>query len=1058
MPRTVPTKVPFIQDILQQTNQLFIALTETWLRDHLNAELKIEGYSLFRSDRERQRRSKRGRDSGGVALYLRNDMAATAEPVLTFSNGSTEVLGVHIKSENLVIFVLYRQPDDSVNGHRSNSREFISALSSIKAVLDDFSAPAPEILLCGDFNLPHICWPAGNPGKRSTSEEKKMGHDLYEITQEYFLIQCIQEPTHKQGHILDLCFSNNPVMIHSYQCSETLFSDHLIIEARTSFSLNNESQSFRSSSDSAEDIPTHFNDLNFMSEDVDWCSLENELEMHEWKEELSTLSPTDMMKTFTQICLHAAQKHVPKRKLKHKNVSKIPRDRKILMRRRSTINKHLANKPSDARREKLQKESAEIERKLQASYKSERHAMEEKAVSAIKKNQKYFFTYARKFSKVATGIGPLIDTCGNIISCATRMASMLAEQYSSVFSKPREPLLDADRIFTTQDTTDNSLSDITFTEEDISKAIGELSPVSASGPDGFPSILLKNCKETLCYPLYLIWRKSLDEGVVPQMLKTANVIPIHKGGSRGVPKNYRPIALTSHLIKIFEKVLRSKIVQYMELHKLFNPNQHGFRFGRSCLSQLIAHYDTILSLLEQDVNVDVIYIDFAKAFDKVDFMVTLQKLKSLGITGKIGKWIHSFLTNRQQTVLVNEGVSKPVPVESGVPQGSVLGPLLFLILIGDIDQNVAHAFLSSFADDTRIGSKITTVDDVSRLQADLNTVYEWTSENNMQLNGDKFECMRYGRNNDIKETSNYKSNTDTIIQQKEHVKDLGVTMSNDGSFRQHIETTVLTAKKQCAWILRTFKSRDAAPLLTLWKSLVLCKLDYCSQLWSPTRKGEIQLLEMVQRSYIRNIASVRQMSYWEQLNYLRLYSLERRRERYMIIYIWKILEGFVPNISDLVGHDKISAKWHPRRGRECILPPISRRASSSVKQLREASLAVKGQKLFNILPPHIRNITGCTVESFKRRLDSFLGTVSDEPQIPGYTAQRRAESNSLLDMTCLASTHYAQTVEVPGDSLVAGSQGSSSAIASTEPEFEFFNLKNFKPKLRRFRKILKLKA
>ena len=310
-----------------------------------------------------------------------------------------------------------------------------------------------------------------------------------------------------------------------------------------------------------------------------------------------------------------------------------------------------------------------------------------------------------------------------------------------------------------------------------------------------------------------MWRKSLDTGEIPGILKTAHVIPVHKGGSHGIPKNYRPIALTSHLIKVFEKVMRNRIMAYMERNRLFNPSQHGFRLGQSCLSQLISHYDCILELLANGGNVDVIYIDFAKAFDKVDFMVTLRKLNELGISGKIGKWIHSFLTNRSQVVLVNNARSKPMSVKSGVPQGSVLGPLLFLILIGDIDQDLARAFLSSFADDTRIGGQISTEEDAAALQTDLNTVYSWTSRNNMELNGDKFECLRYGSDHTLQSQTSYKSNSGSDIQDKDSVRDLGVTIINDGTFKRHINNVVTEAKSQCSWIFRTFGTRQVIPML-----------------------------------------------------------------------------------------------------------------------------------------------------------------------------------------------------------------------------------------------------
>ena len=233
--------------------------------------------------------------------------------------------------------------------------------------------------------------------------------------------------------------------------------------------------------------------------------------------------------------------------------------------------------------------------------------------ASIKRNSKYFFTYARKFSKVVTGVGPPMDVSRNIVTCPTKMANMLAHQYNSVFSSPKEPLQDPKEVFpedSLPDRNNPSLYDIKFSEHDIIKAIGEISATAAAGPDMYPAILLKQCQTALSKPLYLIWRKSLDHGEIPPLLKMANIIPVHKGDSRGIPKNYRPIALTSHLIKIFEKVIRRRMVAYMEQNNLFNPSQHGFRHGRSCLSQLIQHYDRrpTLEMLEDGKNVDVIYI------------------------------------------------------------------------------------------------------------------------------------------------------------------------------------------------------------------------------------------------------------------------------------------------------------------------------------------------------------------------------------------------------------------------------------------------------------------
>ena len=225
-----------------------------------------------------------------------------------------------------------------------------------------------------------------------------------------------------------------------------------------------------------------------------------------------------------------------------------------------------------------------------------------------------------------------------------------------------------------------------------------------------------------------------------------------------------------------------------------NENQHGFRPGRSCLTQLLSHHDNIISLLEQGNNVDVVYLDFAKAFDKVDHKIVLAKAFNFGIRGKLLSWIKEFLSNRTQSVIVNGTLSSPRPVISGVPQGSVIGPLLFLILISDIDKNTLHSKIASFADDTRATNGIKCENDAVNLQEDLFHIYQWSVTNNMQFNDLKFELLRYGKDEELKLSTSYISPSFNLIEEKSNVKDLGVTLSADATFKTHINNIVESAK------------------------------------------------------------------------------------------------------------------------------------------------------------------------------------------------------------------------------------------------------------------------
>ena len=803
---------------------------------------------------------------------------------------------------------------------------------------------------------------------------------LNDFCNELFMNQYVTSPTHKDGNILDLVFTNNPSLVHDCFTVPVLqsTSHHSIVSVTTSYKAQDACKG-------EEKRPplTGFKALNFFNTDTNWEQIRSKLKETKWNEELNDEDPNTILDKFYAVCLDVTNESVPKKTQEdEKKTNKIIRYRQKLSRRRRKITKRLSQVKSDLGKQKITNELLQIEKDLQKSFKKSDMYMEDKAVKAIKSNSKYFFSYAKKKSKIRSKIGPLLDKLGNLTSNNKEMAEILSQQYVSVFSKPTDNSTQSDNV----ESTVPNIPSLQMTEKDFISAIDELSPSAAAGPDGFPAILLKNCKEELSTPLLILWNKSLEIGIVPDRLKSSIITPIHKGDKRSLPANYRPIALTSHLIKLFEKILRAHIVKHMNDQNLFNESQHGFRSGRSCLSQLLEQYDLILDILEDGANADVVYLDFAKAFDKVNHTIVLQKINKMGIKGNIYQWLKSFLLNRVQCVSVDGTLSDPQPVISGVPQGSVLGPLIFLILIGDIDSEVLHAVIKSFADDTRATKGINSLDDVQNLQEDLDKIYKWSKDNSMELNDLKFELLRYGLNLLLK-NSGYTTPNGDAITTKTEVKDLGVIMSNDGLFTKQIDAVCVKAKNVISWILRTFKTRCHSAMMTLYKSLVIPLLEYCSVLWSPLGAGQIQKLEMMQWSFLRKFTS-HGKNYWDCLKSNRIYSLQRRRDRYRIIYIWKVLEGLVPSIKGITSKDS------HRRGRSCNLPSLD----GKVAKLREASLAYQGAKLFNALPKDVRKLKNVPLAKFKSALDAFLSKVPDEPQIAGYTAGRRASSNCVYHM------------------------------------------------------------
>jgi hypothetical protein len=232
-----------------------------------------------------------------------------------------------------------------------------------------------------------------------------------------------------------------------------------------------------------------------------------------------------------------------------------------------------------------------------------------------------------------------------------------------------------------------------------------------------------------------IFNKSLRTGGVPKDWREANVAPIFKKGKRSAPENYRPVSLTSVCCKLLESVIKDKIMQHLKKHKLIRNSQHGFLPGRNCTTNLLSFFEKVTKEVDSGRAFDAIFLDFAKAFDKVPTERLLKKVRSHGISGSLLNWIRNWLTDRRQRVVLGGEFSEWILVLSGVPQGSVLGPLLFLLFISDIDLEAAEvSIMSKFADDTKLGQSITSDEDRSLLQSALDKLTGWATKWGMQFN------------------------------------------------------------------------------------------------------------------------------------------------------------------------------------------------------------------------------------------------------------------------------------------------------------------------------------
>ena len=969
-------KLDYLSEMLNEGNVIILNLTETWLNKHIKDDVKIEGYEIIRTDRET-------RQKGGVAIYITNRL--TNIIVDQYSNDVCEMVAIEIPASKIINIVVYRPP-------KTTSDKFEDILKRIDNLLETKMNSHTTVILNGDFNFPFIEWEKRGcefgcqhkfkTTSNYTNEESLQFKKLMEMCEKHFIIQ--NNHLHTRGNnTLDLIFTNDLQILAEIEVQDTSMSDHRMIEMVTTLEIKGQ-EDRNINEELKENEKGELKNKNFHNENIDWIKINKEIEETKWEEIFETKVHEESMEIFynkvTEITNNVPQKRRNRKK-------RIPRDRRSLYNKKKNWEKLKKKAYSKERIDELNERIKTAEKEIIESVRKENIRDERRTIQNIERNPKVFFSYAKKFKSIKTEIGPFQDG-DEYTNDPKKVCEMLLKQYNSVFSTTEKAVVEGEMFNIEGDTV---LNDIPVSRKDIRDAIDEISSTSAAGPDGIQAVFFKKTRDTIDRPLAQLLRQSITESSIVKVHKLAYIAPQHKGGSRLHPKNYRPVSLTSHIIKIFERVIKKHILKHLQNNNMINKGQHGFIPGRSTQTQLLMHFETIYESMLLNERMDIVYLDFAKAFDKVDHKIILEKLVKHRIGGNIGKWIKEFLIGRKQIVIANGHRSDEAEVLSGVPQGTVLAAILFVIMIYDIDEKVKEAIIRSFADDTRVSMKIKKSEDCELLQSDLETIYKWARDNGMEFNVEKFEQITHGVNNDVTLTT-YRGPNGEDITKKRIIKDLGVIINEETEFSDHIDRVVASCKVMSGYIFRTFNTREFKPMLMLYKTFIRSKVEYCNLVWAPHKQTEIAAIESIQRAFTAKIEEVQHLDYWERLEELKLYSLERRRERYMIIYAWQQLEGIKENIM------KFDAT---RRGRGRLIN--SRVIPWTIPKKNRTRVhnapARKMERLFNKLPAKMRNITGVTTETFKRKLDEFLQTVPDRPRLcdDKYISGSNTQTNSILD-------------------------------------------------------------
>lgn len=570
-----------------------------------------------------------------------------------------------------------------------------------------------------------------------------------------------------------------------------------------------------------------------------------------------------------------------------------------------------------------------------------------------KVNPKKLWKYVKSKTKVKTAISPLNNKkTGKLTENEKEQAEVLANQFASVMVE--EPEGDVPRI-PNKELKTPPLDSITVTEEMVLRKLNSLDTSKSPGPDEIHPRVLKEVAASIAPALTILYNNTLKSHNVPDDWRTALITALFKKGDKSDPGNYRPVSLTCIICKILESIIYDHIVQHMIENSLFSKSQYGFIRKRSAALQLMNVLELWCNILDENGVIDDINMDFQKAFDTVPHRRLLGKLESHGITGDVLQWIEAFLKNRKQRVVINGHRSEWTTVISGVPQGSVIAALLFVIFINDLPENIKSQ-LFMFADDCKFFRQILSNEDTEIMQEDLDTLHEWSKKWLLKFHPEKCVNLRISLNKQPEVHTYHLGNNE--LKNVEEVKDLGIIVDSKLKFQKHTSTKVNKANQIWGTIKRTFKHMNSYIFKKLFCAHVRSHLEYAIQFWAPYLRKDVNQIESVQRRATKYIPGYKDRSYTQILKDLDLPTLAYRRLRGSMIEVYKIFNTYDKEVTAKLITRETSTRGHNYK----IFTKAAKRHHP-----KHHSFHHRIVNPWNSLPVEVVNSP--TLDTFKNRLD-----------------------------------------------------------------------------------------